>query len=78
MIDTKTTWGNVVGGTAVGPTEHIEVGAGVSARVTALWSDTDGVVVDVEIPDVTLTSGDVARLTAALERAVNLPAPTTD
>jgi hypothetical protein len=53
MIDTATTvWGAITDGTAVGTTEHIHFsGAEEPIKVTPLWSDVDGVTVDIYVPD---------------------------
>jgi len=70
MIDTATNvWGAITDGTAVGTTELIHIsGTEDAVAVTPLWSDVDGVSVDLYVPDTPLDLDAVGRLADLLDR----------
>ncbi len=73
---TTTTWGRVTDGTAVGTVERIEIsGCDEAVAITPLWSDAEGVVIDLFTPDAPLDLDAVRRLAEALDRLRATPPP---
>ena len=68
-------WGTVTDGTAIGPTEVIEITADESAQVTALWSDAEGIVLDIDLPDVPLSRDVLGRVNDLADMLYELPPP---
>lgn len=71
---TGTAWSEVTDGTAVGPVLSVRVDRGEVATVSALWSDHEGVVIDLELPEA-MTAGAFALVVEAAQRLYALPTP---
>lgn len=67
------TWGEVIDGTSAGPTITIDTGGEAVIHLQALWSDVEGIVIDLN--DVTLSLGEVEQLQEALAQLAALTPP---
>lgn len=67
-------WTNIIDGTAIGPSGVVSLPDG-EATMTALWDDERGVQIEIDLPPMVVTSGELRALRDLCDQLLATPAP---